>query len=261
MSRHRDPASDPAPTGEPATTALSSDQAGTTRSAGLGGKVHDLGRQVQADAEAGAREASVLAKAAEAMRLEAVATGLHGDRVLLGHVLGTHLVLPAAGLHGPRQTPAVVYLFADAVAVRPSDDAPMSRVPLLGLHMLFPPLAVARWLYKAGRIEHANVDLELVAQKFEDAITEWTVDDFAEADPKLQVHAVDSLVGPVHVYERLGFAHLWLPIPGSHPVQLKSTLPASTETFHALWELCDAVNWPAGITMDPPPGGDGKATP
>jgi len=226
----------------------------TTGSPGLGQRLHKLGRQATAGAAAGARAASALGKAAEAMRLEAVGTGLHGDRVLVGHILGSHLVLPAGGLHGPRQTPAVVYLFADAVAVRPSDDAPMSTVPLFGLHMLFPPLAVTRWLYKAGRIEHADLDLAQVTQEFESSIGSWTVDDFADADPKLQVHSISSLEGPVHVYVRLGFAHLWLPAPGDRPVRLKSTLPAPAEAFTALWELCHLVNWPAGITMDAPPG-------
>ena len=137
----------------------------------------------------------------------------------------------------------------------------MSRVPLLGLHMLFPPLAVTRWLYKAGRIEHANLDLAEVAREFESAIADWTVDDLAGADPKLQVHTLGSLLGPVHVYERLGFAHLWLPVPHGHPVRLKSSLPASAEAFTALWNLCQKVSWPAGITMDAPPEGDEEHNP
>jgi hypothetical protein len=260
MPRHPDPASHPAP-GDGGPSGPHDSAAGTTRSAGLGARLHDLGRKAAAGAEVGAREASVLGKAAGAMRLEAGGTGLHGDRVLVGHVLGTHLVLPAGGFHGPRQTPAVVYLFADALAVRPSDDAPMSTVPLFGLHMLFPPLAVTRWLYKAGRIEHANVDLVEVTKEFEDAISEWTVDDFAVADPKLEVHRLESLAGPVHVYERLGFAHLWLPVTDAHPLRLKSTLPAPAEAFTSLWELCQAVAWPAGITMEAPSGADEEPTP
>lgn len=249
------PASHPAPTDDPAPA----DDPATTCAAELGRRLHDLGRHAAAGATAGKRAATALGQATEAMHLEVVATGLHGDRVLLGHVLGCHLLLPAGGLHGPRQTPAVVYLFADAVAVRPSDDAPMSTVPLLGLHMVFPPLAVTRWLYKAGRIEHANLDLVTVARDFETAITDWTVDDFAEADPKLQVYRAASLDGPVHVYQHLGFAHLWLPVPGGHPVRLKSTLPVTAEGFAALWDLCHGAGWPQGTTMDAPHGAGDEA--
>lgn len=219
-------------------------------------RLHDLGRQAAGGVAAGAQAAQALGRATESMRLEATATGLRGDRVLAGHVLGTHLVLPAQGLHGPRQTPVVAYLFADAVALRPSDDAPMSTVPLFGLHMVFPPLAVTRWLYKAGRIEHADLDLVEVTRQFEAAIPGWTVDDFAGADPKLQVHRTAELGGPAHVYQRLGFAHLWLPVPGARPVRLKSTLPAPAEAFTRLWDLCRAVSWPRGITMEAPGGGD-----
>jgi hypothetical protein len=257
MSRDPDPASHPVSAGDPDATGSAGAAAGTTGS-GLGQRLHKLERQATAGAAEGARTASALGKAAEAMRLEVISTGLRGDRVLVGHVLGTHLVMPAGGLHGPRQTPAVVYLFADALAVRPSDDAPMSTVPLFGLHMLFPPVAVTRWLYKAGRIEHANLDLVSVAREFEAAIVDWTVDDFADADPKLQVHRFDSVVGPVHVYDRLDFAHLWVPVSTGHPVHLKSTLPAPAEAFTALWEMFHAMNWPAGISMDAPPGGGGE---
>ncbi len=215
---------------------------------------HHAAVDVSAGAAAGERAAAEVGRAAEAMHLQVVSTGLHGDRVLVGHVLGTHLVLPAGGLHGPRQTPAVAYLFADALAVRPSDDAPMSTVPLLGLHMVFPPLALTRWLYKAGRIEHANVDLVTVAREFEASISQWTVDDFAAADPKLQVHRLGALDGPVHVHQRLGFASLWAPVPGGHPLHLKSTLPAPAEAFATLWDLCASVSWPQGITMEAPHG-------
>ena len=212
-------------------------------------------RQAAVGAAAGMEAATKLGRAAQALHLEVVATGLRGQRVLVGHVLGMHLDLRAGGLHGPRQTPAVVYLFADALAVRPSDDAPMSTVPLLGLHMVFPPLAVTRWLYKAGRIEHANLDLVKVAGAFEATLPSWTVDDFAEADPKLEVHRGDSLVGPVQVYQHLGFAHLSLPVPGRPPLRLQSTLPPTAEGFTQLWELWNAVAWPQGITMKPPDGG------
>ena len=184
--------------------------------------------------------------------MEIVATGLEGERVLVGHLLGMHVVLPAGGLHGPRQTPTVVYLFADALAVRPSDDAPMSTIPMFGLHMVFPPLAVTRWLYKAGRIEHANLDLVEVADTFEAALPTWTVDDFSDMDPKVEVHRTGALHGPVHVYEHLGFAHLWVPVPDRPPLRLQSTLPVTSEAFAKLWELCNAVVWPQGITMEMP---------
>ena len=225
---------------------------------GQGGRarlLRGVRRQAAVGAAAGMEAAAKLGRAAQALHLEVVATGLRGRRVLVGHVLGMHLDLPAGGLHGPRQTPAIVYLFADALGVRPSDDVPMSTVPLLGLHMVFPPLAVTRWLYKAGRIEHANLDLVKVASAFEATLPSWTVDDFAEADPKLEVHRGDSLVGPVHVYQHLGFAHLWLPLPGRRPLHLQSTLPPTAEGFTQLWELCSTVAWTQGISMRAPDGG------
>ncbi len=221
--------------------------------AGASKRLQNLRHQVVAEATAGAHTAVTMGEAAAAVRLDATATGLSGARAFVGHVLGLHQMLRASGLHGPRQIPAVVYLFADAVAVRPSDDAPMSTVPLLGLHMVFPPLAVTRWLYKAGRTEHANVDLIEVASAFEAALPQWTVDDFADADPKLDVRRLDSIGGPVHVYERLGFAHLWVPADGAEPLRLQSTLPATPEAFAKLWQLCGAVSWPGGIQMVPPP--------
>ncbi len=209
---------------------------------------------------AGARAATKLGKAAEALHLEVTSTGLHDQRHLVGHVLGMHLDLRAGGLHGPRQTPVVLYLFADALAVRPSDDAPMSTVPLFGLHMVFPPAAVTHWLYKTGRIEHANLDLVEVAGTFEDALPSWTVDDFAGADPKLEVHRCDSLDAPVHVYERVGFAHLWVAPPGTGPLHLQSTLPPTPEAFARLWALFGAVTWPHGVVMEAPhDAGEGPA--
>ena len=223
------------------------------------GRLSGLRRRAAAGATASAHAAIEAGRATEALHLEVVPTGLRGPRVLVGHALGTHLELRAGGLHGPRQTPAVVYLFADALAVRPSDDAPMSTVPLLGLHMVFPPLAVTRWLYKAGRIEHANIDLVEVADAFEAALPTWTVDDFAEADPKLDVHRGDSLDGPIHVYEHLGFAHLWVPVPDRPPLRLQSTLPATPEAFAKLWDLCNAVVWPQGVTMEMPHHSDDAA--
>jgi len=216
-------------------------------------RLQELRRQVAAEAQVGAHEAVTVGQAAAALRLTVTATGLSGDRVFVGHVLGLHQLLAASGLHGPRQVPVVAYLFADALAVRPSDDAPMSTVPLLGLHMVFPPLAVTRWLYKAGRTEHANVDLVEVASTFEAALPHWTVDDFADADPKLEVRRVGAVDGPVHVYERFGFAHLWVPAPRGAPLRLKSTLPTTAEAFAELVELCGAVRWPGGVEMAPPP--------
>ncbi len=229
-------------------------------SGGLGHRLRGIEEHAKSGVAAGARAVSTLGDAAESLHLEVVATGLKGDRALAGHILGTHLVLAARGLHGPRETPAVVYLFADALAVRPSDDAPMSTVPVFGLHMVFPPLAVTRWLYKAGRIGHANVDLVEVTRKFEAAIGDWTVDDFAGTDPKLQVYRFDSFTGAVHVYQRLGFAHLSLPVPGGRPVRLKSTLPSSAEAFTNMWDLCNALHWPHGLTMEEPHG-EGEPSP
>ena len=229
-------------------------------SAVTAGRLHGLRREAAAGVAAGAHEASNLGRAAGEVHLQSVATGLEGGRVLFGHVLGTHVELKAGGLHGPRQIPAVVYLFADALAVRPSDDAPMSTVPLLGLHMVFPPAAVTRWLYKAGRIEHANLDLVEVADTFEAALPAWTVDDFAEADPKLEVLRSDSFDGPLHVYEHLGFAHLWAPVPDRPPMHLKSTLPPTPEAFAKLWQLCGTVAWSHGVTMEVPHGADTPGT-
>lgn len=224
----------------------------TPRGDGLGRRLRELRQQAAVGAAAGARTATKLGKAAEALHLEVADTGLHGQRHLVGHVLGMHLDLRAGGLHGPRQAPAVVYLFADALAVRPSDDAPMSTVPLIGLHMVFPPLAVTRWLYKTGRIEHANLDLVEVAGAFEAALPSWTVDDFAGADPKLEVHRCDSLDAPVHVHERVGFAHVWVPLPGRTSLHLQSTLPSTPEAFAKLWTLFGKVAWPKGVVMEAP---------
>lgn len=64
---------------------------------------------------------------------------------MVGHVLGLHLLFHAQGIHGPREAPALVYLLADAMAVWPTGDAPMSTVPVFGLHLVLPPVAVARW--------------------------------------------------------------------------------------------------------------------
>lgn len=221
----------------------------------------ELRKGASAGAAVGGHAAAELGHATEAMALEIVPTGLSGERVLFGHVLGMHLSLPAGHLHGPREAPALLYLFADALAVRPTDDAPMSTVPVFGLHMVLPPLAVARWLYKAGRIEHANVDLVKDAQRFADSLAEWTVDDFAEADPKLEVHRVADLPGPFHVYEHLGFAHVWLPTSDGRPVHLKSAIPTSSDAYVKLWQLFSRVDWPHGLRTDTPPGDHGEQPP
>lgn len=193
-----------------------------------------------------------LGHAAQAMTLEIVPTGLDGERALVGHVLGMHLALPASHLHGPREAPAFIYLFADALAVRPTDDAPMSTVPLFGLHMVLPPVAVARWVYKAGRIEHANLDLVKDAQRFADSLPQWTVDDFAEADPKLEVHWTRDLTGPIHVYEHMGFANVSAPAPDGRHIHLKSALPVSSDAFVKLWHLFTYVTWPQGLSTEVP---------
>ncbi|MHB1583596.1 MAG: hypothetical protein ACYCU7_15895 [Acidimicrobiales bacterium] len=226
-----------------------------------------LGRRAARGGADGARAAAELVSAGEALRLEVVVTGLAGDRVLAGHVIGMHQLLHAGGLHGPRETPAILYVFADALAVRPTDDAPMSTVPVLGLHVLLPPLAVARWLYKTGRIAHANVELvkDLAADegRFEAAVAHWTVDDFAEADPKVQVYRASDLGGPVYVYDHLGFARLSAALPGGPPLRLKSTLPATPGALAAMEELLCAAAWPHGLRMAAPgehPEGPGDGT-
>ncbi len=211
----------------------------------------DLRHGASGGAAAGAHAAATLGHAAEATRLEIATTGLHGPRSLVGHVLGMHLLLPASGIHGPRESPALVYLFADALAVRPTDDAPMSTVPAFGLHLVLPPLAVARWVYKAGRIEHANLDLVKDAQRFEESLATWTVDDFADADPKLEVYRASEMPGPLHVYQHLGFAYVWVPTP-DRPTRLKSALPVTSEAFVKLWGLFTLVSWSRGLSTEVP---------
>jgi hypothetical protein len=211
--------------------------------------VGNLRQGAAAGASAGGRAAAELGQAAQATALEIVATGLDGERALGGHVLGMHLDLPANHLHGPRQAPALLYLFADALAIRPTEDAPMSTIPLFGLHMVLPPVAVARWVYKAGRIEHANLDLVKDSQRFADSIAQWTVDDFAQADPKLDVHRTADLPGSLHLYEHLAYAHLSIPVSGARPVHLKSALPVSPNAFVKLRQLFTLVTWPHGLSM------------
>ncbi|HTX62620.1 MAG TPA: hypothetical protein VMD28_03215 [Acidimicrobiales bacterium] len=210
----------------------------------------DLKREAAAGVAAGGRTAAQLGHAAQAMTLEIVPTGFDGERALKGHVLGMHLVVPASHLHGPREAPALIYLFADALAVRPTDDAPMSTIPLFGLHLVLPPVAVARWAYKAGRIEHANLDLVKDAQRFADSLAAWTVEDFADADQKLEVHRATELTGPIHVYEHMGFANVSVPSPGRRPVHLKSALPVSSDAFVKLWQLFALVSWPRGLSAE-----------
>ena len=241
-------ANHPAPEGLPGTTSP-----GTEGSPGWHQHVlDDLRRGAAAGTKAGERAASELGRATQAMALEVVPTGLRGDRALVGHVLGMHLLLPASHLHGPREAPALLYLFADALAIRPSDDAPMSTIPLFGLHMVLPPAAIAHWVYKAGRIEHANLDLVKDARRFADSLAQWTVDDFEGADPKLDVRRTGDLTQPLHVYEHLGYAHLWVPVPDGRPVHLKSALPASSNSFVNLWQLFTLVKWPRGLTTEVP---------
>jgi hypothetical protein len=240
-----------APAAPPSGPRSDEEESGSAR--GLRRRVLEgLRRDAAGGATLGARAAAEVGEATEAMALEIVPTGLVGERVLVGHALGMHLSVPASGFHGPRESPALVYLFADALAVRPTDDAPMSTVPVLGLHMVLPPLAIARWIYKAGRVEHANIDLVKDAQRFADSFAQWTVDDFAAADTKLQVHRASDLPGPLHVYEHLGFANVRVPVQGGGTDHLKSALPVTSDAFVRLWKLFALVNWPAGLSTEVP---------
>lgn len=204
---------------------------------------------------AGERAAGAVGSAAEALHLEVVRTDLAGARSLAGHVLGMRLLIPAEGVHGPRETAALLYLFHDALAIRPTDDAPMSAVPMYGLHIVMPHVAVARWVYKAGRTAHANLDLARQERDFEATLPQWTVDDFQEATSKIQVHATAAIPAPVHLYEHLGFVHMTVPVAGSPPARLKSALPESAAAYVRMWELFDSVSWPQGLTMEEPPSG------
>jgi hypothetical protein len=217
-----------------------------------------LRRDVAAGTEKEQHAAVELGHAARAIALTIVPTGLDGARALVGHVLGMHLTLPAGHLHGPRQAPALVYLFADALAIRPTDDAPMSTVPMFGLHMVLPPAAVAHWVYKAGRIEHANLDLVKEEERFSSSIAQWTIDDFLEADPKLQMYRAAELTGALHVYEHVGFANLTVPVADGRPVRLRSSLPVSSESFVQLWQLFTLVHWPQGLSTRVPAGMDDR---
>jgi hypothetical protein len=209
---------------------------------------------------AGAEAVGKLGTATEALRLEIVETGLHGDRALAGHALGMRLLIPAEGVHGPRETAALLYLFGDALAVRPTDDSPMSAVPLYGLHIVMPHVAVARWVYKAGRTAHANVDLAKEEQDVEGSLASWTVDDFRAADDKLQVFVLTDLTGPVHLYQHLGLVRLAFAPGGGRPVRLKSALPESSTAYVRLWELFAKVVGPDRLTDQPPGEQDPPAT-
>ncbi|MGC9220740.1 MAG: hypothetical protein ACP5H2_05225 [Solirubrobacteraceae bacterium] len=224
--------------------APSDDASGTAaQSAGLGNRVAgDVRKGVAAAALAGGRGATELGEAAQALALEVVSTDLAGEHALLGHVLGMHLTIPASHLHGPREEPVLLYLFADALAIRPTRDAPMSSVPLLGLHLLLPPVAVAHWMYKAGRVEHANLDLVRDEERFANSLADWTVEDFAQADTLLDVHRVAEMAGPARVYEHLAYAHVSVPVSGG-AVHLKSALPVSASAFSKLSKLFARVAW------------------
>jgi hypothetical protein len=202
---------------------------------------------------AGAKAAASVATSAEALTLEIVSTELTGARALAGHVLGMRLLLPAEGVHGPRETAALLYLFGDALAIRPTDDAPMSAIPLLGLHILMPHVAMAHWVYKAGRTAHANMDLAREEQDFKEMLSHWTVDDFREATTALDVHLTAGIPGPVRLYEHLGFVRLAVPRPGGTPIRMKSALPEPSPAYLRMWKLFDSVTWPQGLTMEGPP--------
>jgi hypothetical protein len=211
-------------------------------------------RTQQAGTVAG-KAAGAVGEAGEALRLEVVETKLQGPRALVGHLLGMRLLIPAEGAHGPREAAALLYLFADAIAVRPTDDAPMSAVPLYGLHIVMPHVAMARWMYKAGRTAHANIDLKKEESTVEASLSQWTVDDFSQADDKLQVFPFDELDGPAHLYDELSLVHLaWKTTPGSS-VRLKSALPEPQGAYQRAWDLFYKVMGPVRVTPDKPPEG------
>jgi hypothetical protein len=204
--------------------------------------------RILAELRAGSQQAGA---AADALRLDVAETPVPGPRALKGHVLGLRLLIPAEGAHGPRETPALLYLFGDAIAIRPTDDAPMSAVPLYGLHLVMPHVAVARWVYKAGRTAHANVDLEKDERGLESSLASWTTDDFRAADEKVQVFPLTALDGPVHVYQHLGLARVTF-VADKRQVRLKSALPETSDSFEQLWHLFAAVFPPTALTPDPP---------
>lgn len=222
----------------------SAERHGATAGARAAGAVGTVGTQA----------ATAVGASAEALHLEVVTTDLAGARALAGHVLGMRLLIPPEGIHGPREAPALLYLFRDALAIRPTDDAPMSAIPLYGLHLVMPHVAVAHWVYKAGRTVHADLDLARQEEDFEAALPRWTADDFHEATAKLQVHPTAQIAGPVRLYEHLGFVWLTVPATGRPPVRLKSSLPESAAAYVRMWKLFDSVPWPQGLTMEEPAG-------
>ncbi len=198
--------------------------------------------------------ATALAEAAEGLALEVVETNFEGERALVGHALGMRLLIPAEGIHGPRETAALLYLFRDAIAIRPTDDAPMSAVPLYGLHIIVPQIAVARWAYKAGRTAHANVTLAKEEHGVDASLQDWTVDDFRAADDKLQTFMVTELEGPVHLYHHLGLVRLDFGVRSGRRVRLKSALPETSDAQQRLWDLFVKVLGSTRMTIDRPAG-------
>src|SRR5271156_5342693 len=75
-----------------------------------------LPKRILAELRAGAQQAGAvgtktggqLVGAAEELRLEVVETHLEGKRALVGHALGMRLIIPAEGIHGPRETAALL---------------------------------------------------------------------------------------------------------------------------------------------------------
>jgi hypothetical protein len=200
----------------------------------------------------GAKTGGELVEATEGLRLEVVETKLTGERALVGHALGLRLLIPAEGFHGPRETAALLYLFRDAIAVRPTDDAPMSAVPLYGLHIVLPQVAVARWIYKAGRTAHANIDLAKDERGVDASLQEWTVDDFRLADDKVQVFMLNELSGRVRLYQHLGLVRLDLEVQSGRKVRLKSALPETSDAHQRLWDVFVKVLGDASMTIDRP---------
>ncbi|MGH8979944.1 MAG: hypothetical protein ACRDWE_02830 [Acidimicrobiales bacterium] len=209
----------------------------------------------------GGRALGEAAHAAEALHLEIVETPLTGARALVGHVLGMRLCIPAHGIHGPRETPSLLYLFGDALAIRPTDDEPLSAVPLYGLHIVMPHVALAHWAYKAGRIAHANLDLERDNEKVEQGLQAWTAEDFRAADAKVQVFGVDGVPGPLHVYQHLGMVHVDVPVSGVPPLRMKSSLPESAATFVRMLEVLSKVPWTHGVSTARPVGARSTESP
>lgn len=211
-------------------------------------------------AQGGAKALGAISQGADALRLEVVETGLTGNRALVGHALGMRLLIPAEGVHGPRETAVLLYLFADGIAIRPTDDSPMSAVPLYGLHIVMPHVAAARWIYKAGRTAHANMNLEEEDRRVEGELAEWTIDDFRRSDQKLQVYMSPDLATPLYVYEHLGFVRVTFGARGGAQVRLKSALPESPEAYVRLWELFSKALGPGRVTMEQPSDDRGGVT-